>query len=90
MSSEASEAMIDILFDQKFNEIIPAQLPKDVRVAHKTGAITAVHHDSGIVFLPEGRKYVLVLLSKELGDFDKGTVRMSQVSKQVYDYFVSQ
>ncbi|MBX2876593.1 MAG: class A beta-lactamase-related serine hydrolase [Saprospiraceae bacterium] len=88
VSTEASDAMIDILFDQKFNEIIPAHLPEDVKVAHKTGVITGVHHDSGIVFLPDGRKYVLVLLSRELGDFDKGTAKMADVSKIIYDYVV--
>ena len=86
VSPEASKAMLDILFDQKFNEIIPAKLPEEVKVAHKTGVITAVHHDSGVVFLPDGRKYVLVLLSKELGDFDAGTERMAKVSKLVYDF----
>lgn len=86
VSPEASEKMIDILFDQKFNEIIPARLPEEVKIAHKTGSITGVHHDSGIVFLPDGRKYVLVLLSKELGDFDSGTERMAKVSEMVYEY----
>lgn len=89
VSKEASREMIEILLDQKFNDIIPALLPKDVKVAHKTGNITAVHHDSGIVFLPNGKKYVLVLLSKELGDFDAGTARMAKVSKIVYDYISS-
>jgi beta-lactamase class A len=86
VSQEASEAMIDILLDQKFNDIIPAHLPEEVKVAHKTGSITGVHHDSGIVFLPDGRKYVLVLLSKELQDFAAGTALLAEVSKLVYDY----
>lgn len=90
VSPQASQEMIDILFDQKFNEIIPALLPDSVKVAHKTGVITAVHHDSGIVYLPDGRKYVLILLSKELGDFDQGTARMAQVSKMVYDYVMQE
>ncbi len=88
VNEQASEEMIDILFDQRFNEIIPARLPAEVRVAHKTGVISGVHHDSGIVFLPDGRKYVLVLLSKELGDFDSGTARMAKVSGMVYDFFL--
>lgn len=86
VSPAASDAMIEILLDQKFNDIIPAQLPDDVKVAHKTGSITGVHHDSGIVFLPDGRKYVLVLLSKELKDFEAGTGLLANVSKMVYDY----
>src|SRR5690606_23701074 len=33
VSPEASEKMINILLDQRFNEIIPARLPENVRVA---------------------------------------------------------
>lgn len=82
-----SDDMIKILLDQRFNEIIPAQLPKEVKVAHKTGSITGVQHDSGIVFLPDGRKYVLVLLSKfKQGDEKKVIQVMADVSKMVYDH----
>lgn len=90
VSPEASQAMIDILKDQKFNEIIPALLPQDVEVAHKTGVITGLHHDSGLVFLPDGRAYVLVLLSKEMEDFEAGTQMMARVSKLVYDYVMQE
>ncbi len=86
VSPEASEAMMKILLDQKFNDIIPAQLPKDVMVAHKTGWITGLHHDSGIVILPNGKKYVLVLLSKELKDEKAGVEVLATVSKMIYDY----
>ncbi len=89
VNAEASMAMIDILLGQRFNEIIPAQLPKEVKVAHKTGSITGVRHDSGIVFLPDGRKYVLVLLSKELNDADAGIQAMADVSKLIYTYETS-
>ena len=60
------EAMISILMDQKFNDMIPKYLPTNVDIAHKTGSITGVHHDAAIVYLPNGRSYVLVLLSKNL------------------------
>ena len=88
--SLASKAMIDILLDQQFNEIIPAQLPPRVKVAHKTGSITGVQHDSGIVLLPDGRKYVLVLLSKELEDTDAAVKAMADVSKMIYDRVMKQ
>jgi beta-lactamase class A len=88
VSPSASKQMIDILLDQQFNTIIPAQLPKDVKVAHKTGSITGVHHDSGIVFLPDGRKYVLVILSKNLKDDPAATRAMAAVSKLLYDFMM--
>ncbi|MGA0558083.1 serine hydrolase [Larkinella sp. VNQ87] len=86
VSPAASEAMTKILLDQRFNSVIPAQLPKDVKVAHKTGSITGVHHDSGIVILPDGRKYVLVLLGKDLKDDAAATQTMATVSRLIYDY----
>ena len=86
ISPAASQAMIKILLDQKFNDIIPAKLPATVKVAHKTGFITGVRHDSGIVFLPDGRKYVLVLLSKNLTDEKAGIEAMANVSEMIYSY----
>lgn len=84
----ASQAMIDILFDQKFNDIIPAGIPANVKVAHKTGSITGVHHDSGIIFLPNGKKYVLVLLSKNLTDEKAAVKMMANVSKLIYEFAI--
>ncbi|MCX6213651.1 serine hydrolase [Spirosoma sp.] len=86
VSPDASKAMINTLLDQKFNDAIPGKLPKDVKVAHKTGSIAGVRHDSGIVLLPDGRKYVLVLLSKEIKD-DKATINtMATVSEWIYKF----
>ncbi|MEX2089445.1 MAG: serine hydrolase [Bacteroidota bacterium] len=82
----ASKAMTGVLLDQKFRDLIPARLPEDVRVAHKTGSITGVRHDSGFVLLPDGRVYVLVLLSKGLEDAEAGKRAMGQVSRLIYDY----
>lgn len=87
-TQEDCEDMIAIMKDQQFNEIIPFYLPKDVSVAHKTGSITGVHHDAGIIYLPDGRSYVLVLLSKNLKDFDKGTEQLAGISKTVYDHMI--
>jgi beta-lactamase class A len=86
VNAEASMGMMDILLNQQFNDIIPARLPKSVKVAHKTGWITGVHHDSGIVFLPDGRKYVLVLLSKDLKNEEAAVKTMATVSKMIFDY----
>jgi beta-lactamase class A len=86
VNKKACKAMIDILLDQKFNTIIPAQLPTGVKVAHKTGFITGIHHDSGIVFLPDGRKYVLVLMSKNVEEEDKAIQAMATVSGMIYQY----
>jgi beta-lactamase class A len=86
ISRKASDEMLDILFHQRFNEMIPGRLPKGVRVAHKTGSITGVQHDSGIVYLPDGKKYVLVILSKDLKDAKDGIEAIASIAKHIYDY----
>jgi len=85
---EDCEAMLSILKNQEWNDMIPKYLPQDVAVAHKTGSITGVHHDAAIVYLPDGTSYILVLMSKNLNDFDKGTDKLAKISKIVYDYMI--
>ncbi len=82
----SSREMINILHNQQYREIIPARLPQGVKVAHKTGSITALQHDSGIVYLPDGRKYVLVLLSRKLENEKAAIESMAKVSEMVYKY----
>jgi beta-lactamase class A len=86
VSTRASEEMVKVLLEQHFNEIIPAGVGKGARVAHKTGSITGVQHDSGIVYMPDGRKYVLVILSRGLEDEKKSISAMAEVSRMIYDY----
>ena len=88
LNEQSCNEMIKILLDQKFNDKIPKYLPTNVKVAHKTGSISKVEHDSGIVFLPDGRKYVLVVLSKELDDNEKGKETIAKISKLIYDYLI--
>ncbi|MGJ5641352.1 serine hydrolase [Formosa sp. S-31] len=85
-SAADCQNMISILKGQQFNDIIPYELPEDVEVAHKTGSISGVHHDAGIVYLPNGQSYVLIILSKNLEDFDKGTEQLARISKTVYKH----
>lgn len=84
VNAETCQAMIRILLDQKFNEVIPGNLPKDVKVAHKTGSIAKVQHDSGIVFLPDGRKYVLVILSKDFDNEEANKKMLAGISEMIY------
>lgn len=89
VSPKADEEMIGILLSQKFKSMIPGKLPDNVKVAHKTGSITNVQHDSGIVYLPDGRSYVLVILSKNLKSNKEGIEVIASISKMIYDFVVN-
>jgi len=83
-SPSATQAMLGILLDQEFNEKIPAGLPAGVRVAHKTGEITAVSHDAAIVYPPGRSPYVLVVLTRGLADGARSAKLIADISSLVY------
>jgi beta-lactamase class A len=86
LSPASSALMRDILLAQEFNDKIPAGLPAGIRVAHKTGEITAVSHDAAIVY-PTGRKpYVLVVLTRGISDGKISAALIADISRLVYDH----
>ncbi|MEF8865979.1 MAG: serine hydrolase [Salinibacter sp.] len=85
VSERASHEMIEILKAQEHNDMIPARLPASVEVAHKTGWIPGLRHDSGVVFVPEGPTYVVVLLSQNLENEEAGAQAFARVSRMVFD-----
>lgn len=87
VSQQASKQMVSILMQQHLKGAIPAKLPSGVRVANKTGSITRVLNDSGIVFLPDGRKYVLILLSSGL-EPEPAMKVLSNISLYFYEHMV--
>ncbi len=90
VSPEADKQMLEILRQQKHTDLIPALLPENIKIANKTGWIDGVHHDSAFLELPDGKSYVLVLLSKNMEDMEAGTKMLAQVSKMVYDFVKAQ
>ena len=88
-SPESCREMIEILSRQRFNEGVPAGLPAGTRVAHKTGSITEIRHDGGIVFPADGKAFVLVVLTKGIEDSSDADVLIADVAHMVYDEVVS-
>ncbi|HEV8130578.1 MAG TPA: serine hydrolase [Acidobacteriota bacterium] len=89
-SSEASGRMLEILHRQEFKSGIPAGLPypirADARVAHKTGEISTVAHDAGLVFLPERKPYALAILTQSHPENNRARDAVSKISKVIYEH----
>jgi len=85
ISAKASDEMIKVMLDQKFNEGIPAGLPAGVRVSHKTGSITKVNHDAAIVYPPNRKPYVLVVLERGIEDEKRAHKLIAEISRVVYE-----
>lgn len=89
VSEESRAEMIDILQNQHYNNMIPRDLPEDVRIAHKTGSITRIAHDAAIVFPPEADPYVLVILTQGYDDIRAAHALGAKISKRIYDYHIN-
>ena len=85
-SAEATRQMRDILLAQEFNERIPAGLPPGVKVAHKTGDITAIAHDAAIVYPPGRSPYVLVVLTRGIRDAKQSDKLIADLSRIIYEH----
>jgi beta-lactamase class A len=84
-SPEVCAQMLEILLDTRAKSGIPAGVPGDASVAHKTGNISTVHHDAGIVFL-EGRKpYVLVILTQFDAAIPSRSTAVAEVSRDNFE-----
>jgi beta-lactamase class A len=83
ISRKASDEMLGIMLEQQYRSGIPAGLPKAARVAHKTGNISTVHHDAGIVYLDGRKPYVLVILTQFAAETGRGTA-VAEVSRDIF------
>ena len=86
VSTEMDSLMIEVLKDQYYQDVLPEYLPEEVVAANKTGFITGVRHDSGIFYLPDGQSYVLIFLSKNLPDEDRGRDVGREISLKIFNW----
>jgi beta-lactamase class A len=80
-----SHEILNILHAQEFKNGIPARLPRDVRVAHKTGEISTIAHDAGIVYAPKRKPYVIAILTEWEPDTGGRSHTIATISHAVYD-----
>jgi len=79
---ESSRQMLETLERQTINDGIPAGLPAGTRVAHKTGDITRIWHDAGIVLA--SRPFVLVVLTRGLENPKESTALIAGITRELY------
>lgn len=70
LAPEPCADAVEILAQQEHNSLIPPGLPAGTRFAHKTGWITGIHHDGGIVYPADGAPFVIVVLTRRPADED--------------------
>jgi beta-lactamase class A len=85
LTAAGRDQVIHILLGQRFDSMIPAGLPAHATAAHKTGEISTVCHDAGIVYLPEREPYVLAILTESQANAETRRATVASISKAVYE-----
>jgi beta-lactamase class A len=81
---ELRAEMVGILHAQEFRGGIPAGLPEEARVANKTGEISTVAHDAGIVFLDGREPYVVAILTEWAPETGSRREAIAAISRAVF------
>ena len=87
---DACDEMLAILRKQEFRSGIPAGVPgelrSDAQFAHKTGDISTVTHDAGLVYLPDRAPYVLAILTEWQPEASGRRETLARLSRLVFDH----
>ena len=96
-SLENTQLMRQILLRQQYVDRLPAQLPSETPVAHKTGTIAGVCNDAGLIYLPGNRAVALSVFTEypvHIGSPEQDRLDgiakelISHVAREVFMYLI--
>jgi beta-lactamase class A len=92
-TAAGTQWMLHVLSQQEFTRGIPAGLPDDVRaratVANKTGEISNMAHDAGLVFLPDRTVYGIAVLTETRQGAAPRQHTVAQLSRVAYEHVMA-
>jgi len=81
--------MVDYMSHVENNRLIQAGLDPKALFVHKTGDIGKMLGDAGIVFAPNGKKYIVAILANRPYNAPQGKDFIQQASKIIYTNMMS-
>lgn len=89
--SEASKKrVLHIMQQTQRNHLLPQGLGKDAAIAHKTGDIRSVLGDTGIIEMPNNKRYIASVLVKRADNDPEAESLIREISRTAYQYFEQQ
>ena len=89
LTLNSREKIVDYMSHVHNNRLIQAGLPQNVPFIHKTGDIGKMLGDAGIVYTPNGKKYIVVMLVNRPYNSPQGKDFIVNASLLIYNYMVS-
>lgn len=86
MGGKYDQQMLDLLSRSLPRDRIPALLPDGTRVANKTGNLGGVMNDAGIIYLPNGNRLAVSVLTHHVNE-DAARQFIAELSLAAYNYY---
>lgn len=87
VSLSSRDRLLNIMQRNEINNLLPQGLGTGATIAHKTGNIGSLLADAGIVDLPTGKRYAIVVMVKRPFNDSSAQELIRQISRKTYDYF---
>jgi len=88
LNLNSREYIIDYMSHVENNRLIQAGLDPKALFIHKTGDIGKTLGDAGIVFAPNGKKYIVAILANRPYNSPRGKNFIQKASKIIYDSMI--
>lgn len=88
LSVSSREKIFDYMGHVHNNRLIAAGLPAGAVFLHKTGDIGKMLGDAGIVYAPNGKKYIVVIFANRPHNSPLGKEFIVKASQTIYNYMV--
>ncbi len=83
---EVCRQMLDIMRRQQVRDRLPLLLAPAVDIAHKTGSVSRVSNDAGILYAPKS-PCIVAVFTRDLADDLKGRMAIAEVGQAVYEAY---
>lgn len=85
LSMKSRDRMLDIMRRTVNNSLLPASLGTGATISHKTGDIGSAIGDTGLVDLPNGKRYAITAIVKRPHNDDRAYDLIVQMAAAAYD-----
>ena len=89
LSLASREKIFDYMSNVKNDRLLKAGLPANAAIIHKTGDIGKTLGDAGIIYAPNGRKYIIAVMANRPYNSQAGKDYIIETSSAVYNYMAN-
>jgi beta-lactamase class A len=86
LSLRSRDRLFDIMRNTEADTLLPPGLGQEALIAHKTGTINSILGDTGIVDMPNGKRYVVAVIVQRPPDDERARELIQTISHEIYQY----